>query len=96
MNTDFDPIDLAMLVRGWVAGAAPRDELSIDRAEQLQRVAVLLQQLYTEIDEDEWDRVWAYEVAAPLGQWIGERFVAARQMPSMEDVERAARGLIAD
>jgi hypothetical protein len=75
---DFDPVDLAMLACGFAQGAAPHDcsRLSITRAEMLIDVARMLHTRWLQMDSNEWSGVWAYDVAEPLGVWIGEQFAA--------------------
>lgn len=95
---DYDPIDLAMLVNGWTQGAARfgrETALSIARVEELEDTARMLGRLYEEV-RDEWPGVWAYEVAEPLGMWIGRAFGKDGVMPLPADVETAARDIVAE
>lgn len=95
---DFDPIDLAMLGAGWAQGAdmaAKRgDALTIEHADLLLRVAKDLTELYRdEVDGATWTGVWAYEVAEPLGFWIGEQMALGR-FPSRAEIKDRARVIV--
>jgi hypothetical protein len=91
----FDPIDLALLGVGWARGAGHRDSaLSIDRAQELVDTAEMLHRLWMEIDAEEWDGVFAYEVAEPVGVRIGAHFFAFEHMPAATEVEEWAREFI--
>lgn len=96
--SDYDPVDLAMLACGWVQGAAETGRtaaLSIERAMILEDAARMLANLYEEVS-DEWDGVWAFDVAEPLGVWIGRFFGKNGDMPVLSEIEMAARGIVAD
>lgn len=95
--TDYDPVDLAMLACGWTQGAAETGRataLSVERALVLEDTARVLARLYEEI-QGEWPGVWAYEVAEPLGIWIGRAFGRDDDMPSLVEIEAAARDIVA-
>lgn len=96
--TDYDPVDLAMLACGWTQGAAKAGRataLSVERALVLEDTARVLARLYVEL-QDEWPGVWAYEVAEPLGIWIGRYFGEHGDMPRFDEIEAAARNIIAE
>lgn len=95
--TDYDPVDLAMLACGWTQGAAKYNSghlMTIARAMDLVDVAKMLDRLYAEAG-GEWPGVWAYEVAEPLGIWIGRAFGRDDDMPSLVEIEAAARDIVA-
>lgn len=84
MKTDFDPIDLALLGAGWQSANVP---LTIEAADYLHNVAVMLHRLYVELCEpDGYPGVFGYEVSEPLGKWLAEH-----DEPPMTDAERTAR-----
>lgn len=93
---DYDPADFALLVCGWTQGAAEAGRataLSVERALVLEDTARVLARLYEEI-QGEWPGVWAYDVAEPLGIWIGRTFGRDDDMPSLVEIEEAARDII--
>lgn len=95
--TYYDPVDLALLVCGWTQGAAETGRekaLSVTRVEELEDVARMLSRLYEEV-QDEWTGEWAYEVAEPLGVWIGRAFGRDGDMPLLAEIEEAARAIVA-
>jgi len=94
---DYDPADFALLVCGWTQGAAETGRataLSVERVMVLEDAARMLSCLYVEL-QDEWPGVWAYDVAEPLGIWIGRTFGRDDDMPSLVEIEEAARDIIA-
>lgn len=98
MTTEYSPIDLAFLVSGWTQGAAETGRaaaLSVERVVMLEDVARMLVRLYEEV-QDEWTGVWEYEVAEPLGIWIGRAFAWDGDMPRFDEIESEARDIIAE
>lgn len=91
---DFDPTDLVLLAAGWTQGAERADGLSIETADALADAARMLARLYREV-ADEWDSVWGYEVAEPLGEWIGRRYSVHMRQPSPAAIETKAREIVA-
>ena len=93
---DYDPTDLAFLVFGWTRVVIERDagiDLTLSIAEDLEDAARMLHVLFEEVRAD-WDGVWAYEVAEPLGVWIGKYFADYGDMPHPALVEEAARSIV--
>lgn len=93
---DYDPTDLAFLVHGWTRAVIERDagiDMTITIAEDLEDAARVLHALYLEV-RDDWSGVWAYEVAEPLGVWVGGFFADYGDMPHQAIVEEAARSIV--
>jgi hypothetical protein len=95
----FDPIDLAILTAAWEGGRAANNrnsfELSITRAETLVETAEILHRLWLEVDVDKWSGVFAYDVADPLGNRMGDYFAENDAMPDASEIEKWALELIA-
>lgn len=97
MTTEYDPVDLVFLANGWTQGAAEYDSshlMTIARAMDLEDVARMLARLYVEV-EGEWAGLWAYDVAEPLGVWIGRASGKDGTMPHPDEIEAAARDIVA-
>lgn len=93
---EYDPTDLAFLVHGWTRAVIERDagiDMTITIAEDLEDAARMLHALYLEV-RDDWTGVWAYEVAEPLGVWIGRFFADYGDMPHQALVEETARTIV--
>ena len=87
---DFDPVDLAQLAAGW------GPNLSITESEYLTDVARMLHRLWKEqADAGDWDGVWAYEVADPLGTKLRRSDLNSDTDPLLRSAEAIARRLIA-
>lgn len=98
MRIEYDPIDLVFLACGWAQGAAESGRahaLTIGWAVDLEDAARILARLYVEV-RDEWDGLWAYDVAEPLGIWIGRTFGKSGDIPRFDEIEAAARSIVAE
>lgn len=98
MRIEYDPIDLVFLACGWAQGAAESSrahELTIGWAVDLEDAARILSRLYVEAG-DKWDGLWAYDVAEPLGIWIGRTFGKSGDIPRFDEIEAAARSIVAE
>lgn len=82
----FDPIDLAMLGAGWIQGGLP---LTMEDAEYLSRVSVMLAVLHDDVCPDGFPGVFAYDIAEELGKQL-----AFDQQYDIAIAERIARGWI--
>lgn len=88
-DTDFDPIDLALLAAGWQLADVP---VTIEVGEFLTNVARMLHKLFEELcSPDGYPGVFGYEIAEPLGAWLAER---PKNRCELADAERQAREMI--
>ena len=97
---NYDPTDLAMLTAGYAIARRHDDDprsalsrVSISDTDFLKDAATILHRLWDEY-ADRWDDVWAYEVAEPLGTFIGDLVRRGYPHPVPTVVEEYARELI--
>lgn len=81
--SNFDPADLVLLTVGFIRGASLRHhetngkdgkrpgELTLEDAELLEATAVWLADEWEVSVCHDWDGVWAYDVAEPVGLMMG-------------------------
>ncbi len=82
----YDPIDLAMLGAGWVQGNQP---LTLEDAEYLTHVAVMLHRLHDDVCPEGFPGVFAYEISEELGKQL-----AHDQQYDLAVAERISRGWV--
>lgn len=99
INTDLTTI--AFLCGGFLASdeAVMTDALSgvgisqIDIVDELTCLAPRLDVLYLQV-QDDFDGVFAYDIAAPMGRWYCEQIAKHQRLPTEEEFTQEARLLL--